>query len=86
MVQTVKCLPTMQEIQVRSLGQRKWQPTPVLVSYSPWGCKELDMKNGSYQKKSHWIFENFGFSFLSIMQLVSECVSLLYLLIEMTTH
>ena len=44
------------------------------------------MKNWSYQKKSHWIFENFGFSFLSIIQLLSERVSLLYLLIEKTTH
>ena len=56
--QTVKRLPTMQETRVQSLGpkipwRRKWQPTPVfmpgkshglriLVSYSPWGGKELD--------------------------------------------
>ena len=56
--QTVKCLPTMQETWVQSLGgkiswRRKWQPTPVflprkfygwrnLVGYSPWGCKESD--------------------------------------------
>ena len=49
----------MQETWVRFLGQedslgRKWQPTPIflpgefheqrsLVSYSPWGRKELDM-------------------------------------------
>ena len=49
----------MQKMWVPSLGQedpwkRIWQPTPVflpgkplgqriLVSYSPWGCKELDM-------------------------------------------
>ena len=55
----VKCLPTMQETWVRSLGwenslRRKWQPTPVflpgkshgwriLLGYSPWGCKESDM-------------------------------------------
>ena len=58
MAQIIKCLPTMQETQVQSLGQkipsrRKWQPTPIflseeshgernLVGYSPWGCKELD--------------------------------------------
>ena len=51
------CLP-MQDMWVQSLGQedplrRKWQPTPVLlpgkshgqrslVSYSPWGRKELN--------------------------------------------
>ena len=56
--QMVKRLPAMQETRVRSLGwedpqRRKWQPTPVrlpgkshgqrsLVSYSPWGCKELN--------------------------------------------
>ena len=56
--QMVKRLPTMQETQVRSLGQedpwrRKWQPTPVLlpgkshgwrrlVGYCPWGREELD--------------------------------------------
>ena len=50
--QTVKNLPTTQEIEVQSLGwkdppRRKWQPTPVflpgksrgqrsLVGYSPW--------------------------------------------------
>ena len=55
----VKCLPTMQETQLQSLGReiswrRKWQPTPVflpgkshrwrrLVSCSPWGRKESDM-------------------------------------------
>ena len=55
--QTVKHLPTMQETQVRSLGQedpwrRKWQPTPVflpgeshgwrnLVGYSPWGLQRV---------------------------------------------
>ena len=53
----VKCLPTMRETWVRSLGgegplERKWQPTPLLlpgkshgrslVGYSPWGRKELD--------------------------------------------
>ena len=54
----VKRLPAMQETRVRSLGwedpqRRKWQPTTVrlpgkshgqrsLVSYSPWGCKELN--------------------------------------------
>ena len=57
--QMVKCLSTMQETWVRSLGRkirwrRKWQSTPVLlpgksheqrrlVGYSLWGCKELDM-------------------------------------------
>ena len=57
--QSVKSLPAMQEIWVRSLGQedpwrRKWQPTPVflpgeshgqrsLVDYSLWDHKELDM-------------------------------------------
>ena len=57
--QMVKCLPTMQETQLQSLGReiswrRKWQPTPVflpgkshrwrrLVSCSPWGRKESDM-------------------------------------------
>ena len=56
--QTVKCLPTMWETWVQSLGredplEKKWQPTPVLlpgkshgwrsmVSYSPWDHKELD--------------------------------------------
>ena len=56
--QTVKNLPAMQEMQVRSLGQedplgKEMQPTPVLlpgeshgerslVGYSPWGCKESD--------------------------------------------
>ena len=58
MAQTVKNLPAMQEPWVRSLGwegplEKKWLPTPVLlpgefhgqrslVSYSPWGHKELD--------------------------------------------
>ena len=58
-VQVAKNLPAMQETWVRFLGQedslgRKWQPTPIflpgefheqrsLVSYSPWGRKELDM-------------------------------------------
>ena len=57
--QMVKCLPTMRDTWVQSLGQedpgrRKWQPTPVLlprkfhgqrslVGYSPWGRKELDI-------------------------------------------
>ena len=56
--QTVKYLPTMWEIRVRSwVGRipwrRKWQPNPVLlpgkshgwrslIGYSPWGHKELD--------------------------------------------
>ena len=56
--QTVKCLPTMRETRVQSLGReiswrRKWQPTPAflpgkshgwrnLVGYRPWGRKELD--------------------------------------------
>ena len=55
----VKCLSTMWETWVRSLGRevpwrRKWQSTPVLlpgkshgqrslVGYSPWGRKESDM-------------------------------------------
>ena len=55
----LKCLPDMQEIWVRSLGQedpleRKCQPTPVLlpgkshgrrslVGCSSWGRKESDM-------------------------------------------
>ena len=58
-VQVAKNLPAMQETWVRFLGQedslgRKWQPTPIflpgefheqrsLVSYNPWGRKELDM-------------------------------------------
>ena len=54
LAQMVKCLPTMRETQVRSLGwRRKWQPTPVLlpgkshgqrsvVGYSSWGRKESD--------------------------------------------
>ena len=58
MAQMVKCVPTMQETRVRSLGwenplEKEWQPTPVLfpgkshewrsmVGYSPWGCKESD--------------------------------------------
>ena len=53
--QTVKCLPTMQEIWVgKMLWRRKWQPIPVLlpgkshgwrnlVGSSPWGCKESDV-------------------------------------------
>ena len=56
--QTVKCLSTMRETWVRSLGRedpwkRKWQSIPVLlpgkshgqrslVGYSPWGRKESD--------------------------------------------
>ena len=59
MTQLVKCLPTIWETCVWSLGRkilwrRKWQPTPVLlpgksrgwrnlVGYSPWGRKESDM-------------------------------------------
>ena len=55
--QTVKNLPEMQEMGVRSLGwedplEREWQPTPVflpgesheqrsLAGYSPWGCKKV---------------------------------------------
>ena len=55
----VKNLPVMQKTQVRSLSwegalEKEWLPTPVflsgeshgqrsLVSYCPWGCKELDM-------------------------------------------
>ena len=55
---TVKCLPTMRETQVQSLGQedpleKEMQPTPVflpgkshglrnLLGYSPWGRKESD--------------------------------------------
>ena len=55
----VKNAPAMQKMQVQSLGwedplEKEWQPTPVslpgeshgqriLVDYSPWGCKELDM-------------------------------------------
>ena len=49
--QMVKCLPTMQETRVQSLGG---EPTPVflpgkshgqksLVGYSPWGRKDSDM-------------------------------------------
>ena len=56
--QMVKCLSTMRETWVRSLGRedpwkRKWQSIPVLlpgkshgqrslVGYSPWGRKESD--------------------------------------------
>ena len=56
--QTVKCLPTMRETWVLSLGwedpvERKWQLTLVLlpgkfhglrslIGYSPWGRKESD--------------------------------------------
>ena len=55
---SMKILPTMQKIQLRSLGQEdalkeKWQPTPVFLpgefhgqmsvaGYSPWDCQELD--------------------------------------------
>ena len=55
MAQTVKNLPTMREIQVRSLGQedslekgmatqssilaRRIPWTEELAGYSPWGCK-----------------------------------------------
>ena len=58
MAQMVKCLPTMRETWVQSLGwkdllERKWQSTLVflpreshgrrnLVGYSPWGRKESD--------------------------------------------
>ena len=55
MVQRVKNLSAMQEMQVRSLNpwRRKWQATPVflpgkshgqrsLMGYSPKGCKESD--------------------------------------------
>ena len=54
----VKRLPTLRETRIESLGQedpleKKWQPTPVLLSgkphgqrslvgYSPWGRKESD--------------------------------------------
>ena len=57
--QTVKCLSTMRETRVRSLGQEdplekemaiysstlpgKFHGQRSLVGYSPWGCKELDM-------------------------------------------
>ena len=55
--QTVKCLPTLQETQVWSLGQEDplekamathsstlaWKiPWKIPVGYSPWGCKESD--------------------------------------------
>ena len=59
--QQVKTLPAMQETQ-ETLGlehclEEKRRPTPVflpekshgqrsLVTYSPWGCKELDMTEG----------------------------------------
>ena len=55
----VKCLPTIRETRVQSLGQedpleKEWQPIPVLlpgkshgqrslVGYSPQGHRELDM-------------------------------------------
>ena len=55
--QMVKCLPTMWETQVQSLGQDdllekemathssilpgKSHGRRILVGYSPWGCKEL---------------------------------------------
>ena len=58
MAQTVKCLPTMWETRVPSLGgedplEKECHPTPVLlpgkshgrrslVGYSPWGRKESD--------------------------------------------
>ena len=53
----VKCLPTMWETQVQSLGREDlekemathssilaWKVpwTEILVDYSPWGCKESD--------------------------------------------
>jgi len=56
--QMVKCLSTMRETRVRSLGRevpwrRKWHPIPVLlpgkshvwrslIGYRPWGCKASD--------------------------------------------
>ena len=59
MAQTVKRLPTMQEIWVQSLGQEipleqemathssilawEFHGQKSLVGYSPWGPKELDM-------------------------------------------
>ena len=57
--QMVKCLPTMQETQVQSLGwddllekemaihssilPGKSHGRRIMVGYSPWGCKESDM-------------------------------------------
>ena len=55
MAQTVKCLPTMRETWVQSLGREdvlEYSPLLLLgkshvwrsvVGYSPWGHKELDM-------------------------------------------
>ena len=53
----------MQETQVQSLGQRKWQPTPVFLpgephgqrnlgDYSSWGCK-TDRHNNNWIKNNH---------------------------------
>ena len=61
-VQMVKNLSAVQEIQVWSLGRKpEWQPTPVfllgeshglrsLAGYSSWGRKELDMTEQETQK------------------------------------
>ena len=86
MAQTVKRLPTMQEIWVQSLSQedlleKEWQPTPVflpgkshgwrsLVGYSPWGCKESDTT-----ELLHFLHENikghiFPFKVLSSQELI----------------
>ena len=47
--QMVKCLPTMQETQVQSLGwedllEKEWQPTPVLLPGKSHGLKSLISK------------------------------------------
>ena len=45
--------------------RRTWQPTPgflpgkshgqrSLVSYSPWGCKELDVTEATWHTHTHW--------------------------------
>ena len=39
----VKNPPATQETQVRSLGQEDPLENSMNRSYSPWGCKELDM-------------------------------------------
>ena len=76
----VKSLPAMWETQVWTLGQedpleKKWQPTPVLLSrkshgwrslagYSPWGHKESDMT------------ERLLFPFLCYAKSLQSCLTL----------
>ena len=58
--QTVKNLPVVQEIQVRSLGRedpwrREWQPTPVLL---PGQEDKNSMDRGAWQATVHGVAES----------------------------